>query len=134
MKVLVTGGAGFIGFHVAKKLLERGDSVVVVDNFNDYYDVSLKISRAELIRKSGAEIIKMDISDYEALEKIFRQHEFDKVCHLAAQAGVRYSMEYPFVYSKSNVLGTHNILELCKEHGVKDVVLASSTVHKKQKQ
>ncbi|MCK5300045.1 MAG: SDR family NAD(P)-dependent oxidoreductase, partial [Candidatus Aenigmarchaeota archaeon] len=119
MKVLVTGGAGFIGFHVAKKLLERGDSVVVVDNFNDYYDVSLKISRAELIRKSGAEIIKMDISDYEALEKIFRQHEFDKVCHLAAQAGVRYSMEYPFVYSKSNVLGTHNILELCKEHGVK---------------
>ncbi|MCK5321900.1 MAG: SDR family NAD(P)-dependent oxidoreductase [Candidatus Aenigmarchaeota archaeon] len=127
MKVLVTGGAGFIGFHVAKKLLERGDSVVVVDNFNDYYDVSLKISRAELIRKSGAEIIKMDISDYEALEKIFRQHEFDKVCHLAAQAGVRYSMEYPFVYSKSNVLGTHNVLELCKEHGVKDVVLASSS-------
>ncbi len=127
MKILVTGGAGFIGFHVAEKLLERGESVVVVDNFSDYYDVSLKEARADILRQQGAEIIKVDISDYDDLEEVFRQHIFDKVCHLAAQAGVRYSIENPFAYYKSNKLGTLNMLELCKKYKIKDFVFASSS-------
>ena len=127
MNILVTGGAGFIGFHTAKKLLERGDSVVVVDNFSDYYDVSLKEARADILRQHGAKIIILDISDYDDLEDVFRQHKFDKVCHLAAQAGVRYSLENPFVYHKSNVLGTQNVVELCQKYGIKDFVFASSS-------
>ncbi|MBU0666403.1 MAG: SDR family NAD(P)-dependent oxidoreductase [Nanoarchaeota archaeon] len=124
-KILVTGGAGFIGFHVSKALVARGDEVVIVDNFNDYYDVGLKEARAKEL--FGATIIRADISDYKTMNKIFETHSFDKVCHLAAQAGVRYSVTNPFVYERSNILGTLNLLELCRNHGVKDFVFASSS-------
>ncbi|MBC8500724.1 MAG: SDR family NAD(P)-dependent oxidoreductase [Nanoarchaeota archaeon] len=124
MKILVTGGAGFIGFHTAKALLDRGDEVVVVDNFNEYYDVSLKRARANLL---SCEIIEADVSDYDDMKKVFEDYSFDKICHLAAQAGVRYSLEKPFVYEKSNVKGTLVLLELCRKFKVKDFVFASSS-------
>ena len=126
MKILVTGGAGFIGFHVTQALLSRGDEVIVVDNLNEYYDPSLKINRLAQI-KDHITFYKADIADYDTLKKIFQEHKFDKICHLAAQAGVRYSLENPFVYEKSNTLGTLTILELMKEFNVKDIVLASSS-------
>lgn len=126
MNILVTGGAGFIGFHVCKKLIERGDQVIVVDNLSDYYDPTLKQDRLAML---GNKIIfyKVDISDYAALKKIFTEHRFDKVCHLAAQAGVQYSLVNPFAYHLANNLGTLNILELMREFGVKDLVFASSS-------
>lgn len=126
MKVLVTGGAGFIGFHVAQKLVERGDTVVVVDNLNDYYDPSLKRSRLALLG-NNIPFYQIDIADFNALKKVFQEHAFDKVCHLAAQAGVQYSLVNPFAYHQANNLGTLNILELMKEFGVKDLVFASSS-------
>jgi UDP-glucuronate 4-epimerase len=126
MKILVTGGAGFIGFHVAGALIERGDEVVVVDNLSDYYDVQLKKDR---LRQLGDKIgfYQVDISDFESLKKVFLENKFDKVCHLAAQAGVRYSLINPFAYERTNSLGTLNILELMKEFKVKDLVFASSS-------
>ncbi len=128
MQILVTGGVGFIGFHTAKALLERGDNVVVVDNFNDYYDVNLKKARAKELEKfDNVEIIKADISDYKVMESIFKKSNFDKVCHLAAQAGVRYSLENPFAYETANALGTLNLLELCRHNNVKDFIFASSS-------
>ena len=88
--ILVTGGAGFIGFHVARALLERGDKVIIVDNFNDYYSPKLKHDRIKQIKKHNNLIVyKVDISNYKELERIFKRHKFDKICHLAAQAGVR---------------------------------------------
>lgn len=128
-KILVTGGAGFIGQAVAKKLLERGDKVVVVDNFNDYYDPELKKARANYLKENfpGVEIYKIDITDYEALDKLFKIKKFDKICHLAAQAGVRYSLENPFTYLENNSRGTLNLLELCRHHKVKDFIFASSS-------
>src|SRR3989344_5290135 len=125
MKVLVTGGAGFIGSHVARKLLERGDSVVIVDNFNDYYDVNLKKKRLEQL-KGNFKFLKGDISDLEFLKKVFNE-KFDAVVHLAAQAGVRYSIENPHVYVKSNLAGFVNVLEMCREFKVDKVVFASSS-------
>lgn len=126
--ILVTGGAGFIGFHVAKALLERGDSVVIVDNFNDYYDPKLKHGRIDQIKDSGnLEVVEADISSYEDMENIFKKHKFDKICHLAAQAGVRYSLENPFKYERSNNLGTLTLLELAKKFKIKDFVFASSS-------
>lgn len=126
--VLVTGGAGFIGFHVAKALLERGDSVVIVDNFNDYYDPKLKHARIDQLKDcKGLVVVKADISDYKSMEKIFKKYHFDKICHLAAQAGVRYSLENPFQYEKSNNLGMLTVLELARIYGVKDIVYASSS-------
>lgn len=126
MKVLVTGGAGFIGFHTAKALVERGDEVVVVDNLSDYYDVQLKKNRLEQI-KDKVKFYQVDISNFEELRGVFLENKFDKICHLGAQAGVRYSLENPFVYEKTNGLGTLNLLELMKEFGVKDLVFASSS-------
>jgi UDP-glucuronate 4-epimerase len=125
MKILVTGGAGFIGMHVAKKLIELGHSVVIIDNFNDYYDVKLKEDRIKLV--SSAKVYRYDISDYEKIEEVFANEKFDKVCHLAAQAGVRYSLENPFVYIQSNDVGTLNLLECCRQYDVKDFVFASSS-------
>lgn len=126
MKILVTGGAGFIGFHVAKALAERGDEVAIIDNLNDYYDVKLKKDRlAQLSEK--VKFCQIDLADYSSLKKVFQEHQFDKICHLGAQAGVRYSLENPFAYEKSNNLGTLNILELMKEFKVKDLVFASSS-------
>jgi len=128
MNILVTGGAGFIGFHVAKALLGRGDNVVIIDNFNDYYDVKLKEARIkELGKHDNLDVIKADISDYDTMNIIFKKHKFNKICHLAAQAGVRYSLENPLAYEKSNILGTLVMLEMAKKYNVKYFVFASSS-------
>ncbi|RLJ01838.1 MAG: protein CapI [Candidatus Aenigmatarchaeota archaeon] len=125
MRILVTGGAGFIGFYLAKKLSEK-DEVVVVDNLSDYYDVKLKEARLEQI-KDRVEFHKIDISDLSSLKKIFEKYEFDLICHIAAQAGVRYSLINPWIYEKSNILGTLNIFELTKKFNIKKVIYASSS-------
>lgn len=129
MKVyLVTGGAGFIGSYVMKKLLERGDQVVCVDDFNDYYEPKLKEDRINVFLKDFKfPIHRMDIRDFEALKKIFSEQKIDVVCHLAARAGVRASIEDPFIYEETNVKGTLNLLELAKEFGIKDFIYASSS-------
>ncbi|PIR97609.1 MAG: protein CapI [Candidatus Doudnabacteria bacterium CG10_big_fil_rev_8_21_14_0_10_41_10] len=127
-KILVTGGAGFIGSHVAKKLLEKGDEVVIVDNLNDYYSVKLKQSRLDnLLERLKFTFYQVDIADYPAMEAIFEKHKLDKICHLAAQAGVRHSLKDPFVYERSNNLGTLNLLELCKKYKVNNFIYASSS-------
>ena len=125
MKILVTGGAGFIGFHLAKKLSEK-DEVVIVDNLSDYYDVKLKEDRLDQI-KDKVEFHKIDLSDFSFLKKIFEKHKFDLICHIAAQAGVRYSLINPWAYEKSNILGTLNIFELAKKFNIKKVIYASSS-------
>ena len=129
MKVLITGGAGFIGSSIAKKLLERGDEVVLVDNFNDYYDPELKKSRISNLNSlfENVEVFQVDIANYEAMDKVFKQSKPDKICHLAAQAGVRYSIENPFAYQETNSKGTLNMLELCRHNKVKDFIFASSS-------
>lgn len=143
MKYLVTGTAGFIGFHVARKLLERGEEVVGLDIINDYYDVNLKYARLDTmgIQQSEIEInklvqsqnnpsyrfIKLDLSVKETLMDLFAQENFDVVIHLAAQAGVRYSLTNPEVYMESNIIAFLNILECCRFHPVKHLVYASSS-------
>jgi len=128
MHILVTGAAGFIGFHVCRQLLERGDRVTGIDNMNDYYDVSLKEARlAMLVPCEGFTFIKADIADRDAMEELFRTGSFERVINLAAQAGVRYSLINPHAYINSNILGFLNILEGCRHHGVKHLVYASSS-------
>ena len=180
MKILVTGTAGFIGFHLAKKLLERGDEVVGLDNINDYYDVNLKYGRLAELGIDAAlgtatsvvesdkqkaslgtatsvvasdkqktslgtatsvvanapvsstkypkhKFYKADLADKELIEQIFKTEKFDAVCNLAAQAGVRYSLENPHAYIQSNVVGFLNILEGCRNNGVKNLAFASSS-------
>ena len=164
MKILVTGTAGFIGFHLAKKLLERGDEVVGLDNINDYYDVNLKYARlnelgiqishceqSQAVSETAAsqaprsdshcerraailsskypnhKFVKMDLADTQAINKLFETEKFDAVCNLAAQAGVRYSIENPHAYIQSNVVGFMNILEACRNYGVKNLAYASSS-------
>ncbi|MDN5103607.1 NAD-dependent epimerase [Aliarcobacter butzleri] len=143
MKVLVTGTAGFIGSHLSMKLLERGDEVVGLDNINDYYDVNLKYARLNELGISKEEIIenelissktypkhkfiKMDLSDTNEMYKLFESEKFDAVCNLAAQAGVRYSIENPHAYIDSNVKGFMNILEACRHNNVKNLCYASSS-------
>ena len=143
MKILVTGAAGFIGFHVVRCLLERGDDVVGLDNINDYYDVNLKYARlAETgINKESIEygklvrgkryplyrFIKLNLEDREELPKLFERERFERVVNLAAQAGVRYSIENPWIYVDSNITGFVNILECCRYLGVRHLVYASSS-------
>ena len=128
MKVLVTGAAGFIGMHVAERLLARGDEVVGVDNLNAYYDVVLKEARlSRLSRHSGFQFAKLDIADADAVGKLFRREGFKCVVHLAAQAGVRYSLDNPLVYVQSNVVGFVNVLEGCRHGNVEHLVYASSS-------
>jgi UDP-glucuronate 4-epimerase len=128
MNILVTGAAGFIGAALAKLLLERGDSVVGIDNLNDYYDVNLKLSRlAEIEGFEGFSFLKLDISNREAIKDLFENNEFDVVVNLAAQAGVRYSIENPAAYIDSNLVGFANILEGCRQQKVANLVYASSS-------
>ncbi|WP_428026074.1 NAD-dependent epimerase [Arcobacter sp.] len=143
MKILVTGTAGFIGYHLAKKLLERGNEVVGVDNINDYYDVNLKYARLselgiekDLLQEDKLVVsnkfpkhkfIKINLEDTEAVNNLFKTEKFDAVCNLAAQAGVRYSIENPHAYIQSNVVGFMNILEACRNYDVKNLSYASSS-------
>lgn len=127
-KILVTGSAGFIGFHVVKRLLERRESVIGIDNFNDYYTVSLKKDRNKILTNSkNYSFYEEDIINREKLEEIFASHRIDKICHLAAQAGVRYSLQNPSVYVDTNVLGFVNILEFAHKFGISNIVYASSS-------
>ena len=119
MKVLVTGAAGFIGMHVAQRLLVRGDKVVGLDNLNDYYDVNLKLARlAELRKHQAFEFHRIDIADAPALENLVASERFDSIVHLAAQAGVRHSLTHPHAYIQSNITGFLNVLEACRKHPV----------------
>ncbi len=143
MRVLVTGAAGFIGSFTAERLAERGDEVVGLDNINDYYDVNLKFGRLAKcgIERTAAEsgqlvrstryptyrFIRKDIEDRVALDRLFQDESFDAVCHLAAQAGVRYSLVNPHAYIESNIVGFQNILESCRHNGIKHLVYASSS-------
>ena len=128
MKVLVTGAAGFIGFHASKALLDRGDDVFGVDSLNAYYDVRLKEARlAQLTGRKGFQFAKLNIADTAAMTGLFTAHRFDRVVHLAAQAGVRYSLENPHAYVESNVQGFLNILEGCRHRSVPHCVFASSS-------
>ena len=128
MKILVTGAAGFIGFHVSQLLCGRGDEVVGIDNLNDYYEVSLKEARlSQLEPLSNFRFIKLDIADRDGLAKLFADEKFDRVVHLAAQAGVRYSIENPHAYADSNLVGFLNVLEGCRHNQVEHLVYASSS-------
>ena len=128
MKILVTGAAGFIGFHTSMKLLERGETVVGLDNFNDYYDVTLKDARAAVLAGyDNFTMQRLDLQDRDSIEALFAAEKFEKVVHLAAQAGVRYSIENPHSYIDSNIVGTLNILEGCRHHAVQHLVYASSS-------
>lgn len=126
--VLVTGAAGFIGSHVSHRLLDRGETVVGLDDLNDYYDPKLKEARlARLVGKPGFSFVKMDIADRAGMESLFAKHRFGRVVHLAAQAGVRYSITNPHAYVQSNIVGFQNILEGCRNHGCAHLVYASSS-------
>src|SRR5574343_1431866 len=128
MKILVTGTAGFIGNHLALRLLERGDEVIGIDNLNDYYDVSLKVDRLARIKDHAAFTdVRIDIADREGMAAVFKKHQPQKVVNLAAQAGVRYSLQNPHAYIDSNIVGFINILEGCRHHQVEHLVYASSS-------
>jgi UDP-glucuronate 4-epimerase len=144
MKILVTGTAGFIGYHLARRLLERGDEVVGLDNINDYYELRVKYGRlaetgiadGEKLaydtmvpsdRYGGYRFVKMNLEDREGIDRLFAEERFDAVVHLAAQAGVRYSLTHPHAYIESNIVGFMNILEACRHHGVGHLAYASSS-------
>ncbi|MFW5803695.1 MAG: NAD-dependent epimerase [bacterium] len=140
MKILVTGMAGFIGFHLTRKLLVEGHEVMGLDNINDYYDVALKYDRlsqlgfdqdsfeyGKRLRREKVAFVRMDLTDKEHLFRLFEDEQFDKVCNLAAQAGVRYSLTHPYAYLDSNMTGFLNILEACRHNDVKHLVYASSS-------
>jgi len=125
---LVTGAAGFIGYHVARELLDRGDPVVGLDNMNDYYDPSLKEARvAELEQLAGWTFERLDLANREGMADLFERNAFDRVIHVAAQAGVRYSIENPHAYAESNLVGFLNILEGCRRHEVEHLTYASTS-------
>lgn len=127
-KILVTGVAGFVGFFLAQKLLDRGDEIIALDNINDYYDVNLKYDRlAQLEGRKNFTFYKLDLADRTGMEQLFAEHKFDKVAHLAAQAGVRYSLKNPHTYINSNLVGFIHILEGCRHQNVEHLVFASSS-------
>jgi UDP-glucuronate 4-epimerase len=127
-KILVTGAAGFIGMHIARRLLERRDDVVGVDNVNDYYDVNLKLARLEQLKPySNFRFVKLDLAERQAMEELFARERFERVIHLAAQAGVRYSLQNPHAYVQANLVGFMNILEGCRYSAVAHLVYASSS-------
>jgi UDP-glucuronate 4-epimerase len=127
-KILVTGAAGFIGFHLCQRLLARGDEVVGLDNLNDYYDVTLKENRLKrLINKENFQFIKCDLADRIGMEQVFAEHSYDAVVNLAAQAGVRYSLTNPYAYVDANLVGFMNVLEGCRHQQVGHLVYASSS-------
>ena len=126
--ILVTGAAGFIGYYVSQRLLKDEYEVIGIDNLNDYYDVNLKNTRLNLLKgNAGFSFDQIDISDKEKLERLFKMHSINYVIHLAAQAGVRYSIENPDAYIQSNIVGTYNILEMCRHHPIEHLVYASSS-------
>ncbi|CAN1724591.1 Protein CapI [Hyphomicrobium sp. 1Nfss2.1] len=128
MRILVTGAAGFIGYHTAAALLSRGHEVVGIDNLNSYYDVSLKEARlAGLAARPGFSFEKLDLADRAGMERLFADTRPQRVIHLAAQAGVRYGMDHPHTYVDSNIVGTLHVLEGCRHHGVEHLVFASSS-------
>ena len=127
MKFLVTGAAGFIGFHTSQRLLEAGHEVVGIDNMNDYYDVNLKQSRLDLLQSPLFSFHKIDLADREGMAELFVSEKFDRVIHLAAQAGVRYSLENPHAYADANLIGYLNILEGCRHNRVQHLLYASSS-------
>lgn len=128
MRILVTGAAGFIGFHLARRLLDRGDLVVGLDNLNAYYDVSLKEARLALLRAArGFEFVRADLADSKAMEEVFAPGKFDAIVNLAAQAGVRHSIENPRAFVEANVCGFMNVLESARHHGTGHLVYASTS-------
>ncbi|EKO78299.1 MULTISPECIES: NAD-dependent epimerase [Leptospira] len=133
MKVLITGSAGFIGFHLAKKLLHRGDDVIGIDSLNDYYDPSLKEKRVLILKETAVQFsrnfqfFKLNLADLISLKKIFIEFHFDRVIHLAAQAGVRYSLENPHAYVESNIIAFTNILENCRHKKISHLTYASTS-------
>ncbi|MDU6390399.1 MAG: NAD-dependent epimerase, partial [Pantoea sp.] len=128
MNILVTGAAGFIGFHVTQRLLAAGHQIVGIDNLNDYYDVGLKQSRLDLIAQHPSfRFIKMELADRAAMASLFEQHAFQRVIHLGAQAGVRYSIDNPHAYADANLIGHLNILEGCRHHKIEHLLYASSS-------
>lgn len=128
MKFLVTGAAGFIGYHVAERLLAAGHQVVGIDNLNDYYDVGLKMARLDrLADKPGFRFIKLDLADREGMATLFAEHQFQRVIHLGAQAGVRYSLINPLAYADANLIGHLNVLEGCRHNKVEHLLYASSS-------
>ncbi|HIF9210056.1 TPA: NAD-dependent epimerase [Photobacterium damselae] len=127
MKYLVTGVAGFIGSAVTERLIALGHQVIGIDNLNDYYDVNLKLARLKRIEHSNFEFIKLDLADREGMAELFKVQQFDRVINLAAQAGVRYSLDNPLAYADSNLIGFVNILEGCRHNKVKHLIYASSS-------
>jgi len=128
VRLLVTGAAGFIGFHAARSLLERGEEVVGIDNLNAYYDPELKAARLAILeREQGFRFVKLDITDRAAMEELFARERFERVVHLAAQAGVRYSIRSPHIYVQSNISGFLHVLEGCRQQGVGHLVYASTS-------
>jgi UDP-glucuronate 4-epimerase len=128
MKILVTGAAGFIGMHTSARLLKRGDTVVGIDNLNDYYDPKLKYARLDQLKPhKGFTFEKLDLVDRDGLNAVFAREKFDRVVHLAAQAGVRYSITNPHAYAESNLTGFLNILEACRQNKIEHLVYASSS-------
>jgi UDP-glucuronate 4-epimerase len=125
-RILVTGSAGFIGFWTANQLASQGHSVIGIDNFNPYYDPQLKRARAKNLDKS-IKVIEADLMDIHALENVLKENKVEKICHLAAQAGVRYSLQNPYAYENTNNLGTLNLLELCRKFNIQSFVYASSS-------
>jgi UDP-glucuronate 4-epimerase len=128
VKLLVTGAAGFIGFHTAKLLLERGDEIVGLDNLNAYYDPSLKVARLDILKSYPQfRFVTADVADRQEMESLFRAEKFQRVIHLAAQAGVRYSIENPHAYVHSNITGFLQVIEGCRQNGVEHLVYASTS-------